>query len=280
MTDTAPEPIEGDVYVTPRYLAGSAWIADTALQPLFELGWDRHHDELGNLYVASPDRKIRLGFLPEGDDDGLWRITAYRDPFAAPAWGVCFNDMAPTELVAAFTTALAAAYTHGPDAYLHMDARQDRFDAVVPLMKEEWKLQHPRWGAVEVQSTDGLAGLEYTTGRLDETKELTTLAARWYMWGGPNGPRWYATASTGTPIHLVTAITIALADPAPVPRWQEGILSSLRPHIQLTPVVPPPPSAPTPLDVHRRASARPRPAIATTSVPRWSTSSRPTPARR
>lgn len=65
MTDTAPDPIEGDVYVTPRYLAGSAWIADDALQPLFELGWDRHHDDVGNLYVASQDRKVRLGFLPK-----------------------------------------------------------------------------------------------------------------------------------------------------------------------------------------------------------------------
>ncbi|MFC6512025.1 DUF317 domain-containing protein [Streptomyces goshikiensis] len=188
--------------------------------------------------------------------------------------------MTPTELVTAFTTTLAAAYTHGPDAYLHGDEGQERFDAVVPLMKEGWKLQHPRWGAVELRSTDGLAGLEYATGRLDETKELTTLEARWYMWGGPKGPRWYATASTGTPLHLVAAITTALADPTPVPRWQEGILSSLRPHIQLTPVVPAPPPAPTPLDVHRRVGARPRPALTTTSVPRWSTSSRPAPARR
>ncbi|MFF3088659.1 DUF317 domain-containing protein [Streptomyces nojiriensis] len=280
MTDTAPEPIDGDVYVTPRYLAGSAWIGDPALQPLFELGWDRHHDEFGNLYVASPDRKVRLGFLPEGDDDGLWRITAYRDPFAAPAWGVCFNDMTPTELVTAFTTTLVASYTQGPDAYLHTDVHENGFEAVAPLLNGGWKVQHSGWDVVELQTADGLAGLEFFTGRLDEGKELTTLQARWYLWGGPKGPRWYATASTGTPVHLVTAITTALADPAPVPRWQSGILSSLRPHIQLTPIVPPPPPAPTPLDVHRRAGARPRPALTTTSVPRWSTSSRPATARR
>lgn len=187
--------------------------------------------------------------------------------------------MTPTELVTAFTTALAGAYTQGPDAYLDKEPR-DRFDAVAPLIKGGWELQHPRWGVLELQSADGLAGLEYVTGRLDETKELTTLEARWYMWGGPKGPRWYATASTGTPVHLVTAITTALADPEPVPRWQEGILSSLLPHIQLTPIVPPPPPAPTPLDVHRRTAARPRPVLTTTSVPRWSTSTSPTPARR
>ncbi|MBW5484272.1 DUF317 domain-containing protein [Streptomyces bambusae] len=105
MADTSD--IDGDVWVSPRYLAGSAANADPVLKPLFDLGFDRHNHEDGNLYLASPDRKIRLGFLPEGEDDGIWRITAYQDPFAAPAWGVCFNDTAPTELVTAFTTALA-----------------------------------------------------------------------------------------------------------------------------------------------------------------------------
>jgi hypothetical protein len=77
------------------------------------------------------DRKVRLGYLPEGDDDGLWRISAYADPFAQPHWGVCFNDMTPTEFVTEFTTALAHSYTDGPDSYLTGPA-QPAFDAVVP----------------------------------------------------------------------------------------------------------------------------------------------------
>ncbi|TWG02632.1 hypothetical protein FHX80_111042 [Streptomyces brevispora] len=31
---------------------------------------------IGNVYVAAPDCRVRLGLLPEGEDDGLWRINA------------------------------------------------------------------------------------------------------------------------------------------------------------------------------------------------------------
>ncbi|ROQ72996.1 hypothetical protein EDD95_5620 [Streptomyces sp. CEV 2-1] len=31
---------------------------------------------IGNVYVTAPDRRAWLGFLPEGEDDGLWRINA------------------------------------------------------------------------------------------------------------------------------------------------------------------------------------------------------------
>ncbi|ULR48446.1 hypothetical protein [Streptomyces deccanensis] len=72
------EEIDGDVYVSPRYLADSTAVGDPALEPLLTLGFDLRHDDLGSAYVTAPDRRVRLGFLPEGDDDGLWRINAYR----------------------------------------------------------------------------------------------------------------------------------------------------------------------------------------------------------
>ncbi|WP_181786092.1 hypothetical protein [Streptomyces phytophilus] len=49
--------IDGDVYVTPRYLAGTTGIGDPALAPLLGLGWELHHDDLGNAYTAAPDRR-------------------------------------------------------------------------------------------------------------------------------------------------------------------------------------------------------------------------------
>ncbi|MCL6739437.1 DUF317 domain-containing protein [Streptomyces neyagawaensis] len=281
MPDT--EEIDGDVYVSPRYLAGSTAIGDPGLEPLLALGWDLHHDDLGNAYITAPDHRIRLGYLPEGDDDGLWRINAYRDRFGPPAWGVSFNDMAPTEFVTAFTTALADAYIVGPDLYLAPPDRKDpelgAFAAVVPLIRGGWHFQRPRWGVMELQPSDGLAALQYTTGRLDPEKELTTLQARWYLSGGPKSghAHWYATASTHTPIALVKAITQSVADPAPVPRWKDGMLPWLRESAQLTPVTPPAPPLPTPLDVQRAAARRP-PALGTRSVPRWSTST-PAPVR-
>ncbi|MFE7272493.1 DUF317 domain-containing protein [Streptomyces sp. NPDC057623] len=187
MSDT--EEIDGDVYVFPRYLASTSWSVDPALEPLQALGFDFSCDDRDNTYAISPDHRVRLGFLPEGEDDGLWRINAYRDRFGPPVWGVSFNDVAPTEFVTAFTTALAQAYTAGPDTYLAepdlKDPELGAFDALVPLIKNGWQFQHPRRGVMELQSPDGMATCEYTTGRLDPDRELTTLEARWHLWGGP-----------------------------------------------------------------------------------------------
>ncbi|MGV9790875.1 DUF317 domain-containing protein [Streptomyces sp. NPDC003435] len=273
--------IDGDVFVSPRYLAGSTAIGDPALHPLLRLGFELRHDDLGNAYVAAPDRRVRLGYLPEGEDDGLWRISAYMDPFAQPVWGVCFNDRVPTEFVTAFTTVLASAYEHGPDAYLARpvsgDKEHEPFQAVVPLINQGWLLDRPRWGVISIESPDSIAALDYTTGPLDPTAELTTRDARWQMWAGSSldRPHWYITASTDTPVALLKAVTEAVSDPAPLPRWREDTHSYVKGKAQLTPVLPPGPPTPTPLDVQRAAASRRRVALPATSVPRWSTTSRP-----
>ncbi|MER6031580.1 DUF317 domain-containing protein [Streptomyces sp. NPDC001851] len=272
--------IDGDVYVSPRYLARATAIGDPGLDPLRDLGWDLHHDDLGNAYLTAPDRKVRLGYLPEGEDDGLWRINAYKDPFGPPVWGVCFNDSCPTEFVTAFTTALAEAYQQGPDSYLARPVSgskdHDPFLAVAPLINRGWLIDRPRWGVFAVQSPDKLAGLEYTTGDLDPETELTTREARWQLWAGTSvdRPYWYATASTDTPVGLLKALTECVSDPAPLPRWREDTYSYVKGRAQVTSIIPPGPPAPTPLDVQRAVGRRPaaRPAA---SVPRWSTTSRP-----
>ncbi|MCA1221972.1 DUF317 domain-containing protein [Streptomyces sp. 8L] len=278
-----PDPrydIDGDVYVTPRYVAASTVTGDPALAPLLDLGWDLRHDDLGNVYVDAPDRRLRLGYLPEGEDDGLWRINAYKDPFGPPTWGVCFNDRTPEEFVRAFTTALASAYKQDPDISLARPLAQmterDPFLAVTPLLKQGWVLDRPRQGVFAVQSPDGFAGLEFTTGDLDPDIELTTRAARWQMWAGKSveRPAWYATASTDTPIVLLAAFTESVCDPAPLPRWKKDTFSYITGMARLTPVLPPQPPAPTPLDVQRAVSSRRPAALPAASVPRWSTSTR------
>ncbi|CAL9362963.1 hypothetical protein SUDANB105_00705 [Streptomyces sp. enrichment culture] len=272
--------IDGDVYVSPRYLARTTGIGDPGLDPLRNLGWELHNDDLGNAYLNAPDRKVRLGYLPEGEDDGLWRINAYKDPFGPPVWGVCFNDSCPTEFVTAFTTALAAAYEQGPSSYLARPVAggkdRDPFLAVAPLINRGWLIDRPRWGVFAVHSPDGLAGLEYTTGDLDAEVELTTREARWQLWAGTSidRPFWYATASTDTPVALLKAVTESVSDPAPLLRWRDDTYSYIKGRAQLTPIAPPRPLAPTPLDVQRAATRRPA-AIPTVSVPRWSTTSRP-----
>lgn len=282
--NSQPDPrldIDGDVYVSPRHLASSTVTGDPALAPLLDIGWDLHHDDLGNVYVNAPDQRVRLGYLPEGEDDGLWRINAYKDSFGPPTWGVCFNARVPTEFVQAFTTALATAYEQGPGAYLaRPDDRSDGrepFRAIDPFLKRGWTIDHPRWGVFAVQALDGLAGMEVTTGDLDPEAELTTREARWQLWAGTSveRPVWYATASTNTPIPLLTAVTECVADPAPLPRWREETLSYIEGMAHLTPILPPGPPAPTPLDVQRAVASRRPQALPATSVPRWSTTSRP-----
>ncbi|MET8658644.1 DUF317 domain-containing protein [Streptomyces griseus] len=277
-----PEPrheIDGDVFVSPRHLASTTGSGDPALAPLLDLGWSIEHDDLGNVYTNAPDRRIRVGYLPEGEDDGLWRINAYRDPFGPPTWGACFNDRTPTEFVTAFTTALATEYEQGrPDTYLARPVdgtdELDPFHAVVPLLKNGWEIDRPRWGVFAIQAPDGLAGMEFTTGDLDPEAELSTRNARWQLWAGTSidRPVWYATASTDTPVDLLAAVTECVADPAPLPRWRQDTSSYIKGMAQLTPILPP---APTPLDVRRAVASRRPAALPAASVPRWSTTSRP-----
>lgn len=157
-TDPQQE-IDGDVYVWPRHLASTTGTGDPALAPLLDLGWDLRYDDDSNGFVSAPDRRVRLGYLPEGEDDGLWRINAYKDSFGPPAWGVCFNDRVPTEFVTAFTTVLATAYEQRPDAYLARpapgDDDHDPFLAVVPLLKQGWQIDRPRWDVFAVQAPGG-----------------------------------------------------------------------------------------------------------------------------
>ncbi|MGW3864712.1 DUF317 domain-containing protein [Streptomyces sp. NPDC005047] len=272
----------GDVYVLPRHLARSTAVGDPGLDPLRNLGWDLHHDDLDNAYLTAPDDRVRLGYLPEGEDDGLWRINAYRDAFGPPVWGVCFNDGAPTEIVTAFTTALAAAYREGPDHYLARplvgSPERDPFLAVDPLIARGWQFDRPNLDTFAITSPDGLATLEYSTGPLSPASELDSRTARWHLWAGTDvdRPFWYATASTDTPAALLRAVTESVADPAPLLRWRKDTFSYVADRAQLSPIHPPPPPAPTPLDVQRAAAASRRPAaLPAASVPRWSTTSRP-----
>lgn len=192
--------------------------------------------------------------------------------------GACFNDRTPTEFVTAFTTALATAYEQGPATYLARPVagidEHDPFLAIVPLLKQGWEIDRPRWGVFAIQAPDGLAGMEFATGDLDPEAELSTRDARWQLWAGKSidRPVWYATASTDTPVALLTAVTECVADPAPLLRWRQDTYSYIKGMAQLTPILPPPL---TPRDVRRALAARRPAALPATSVPRWSTTSRP-----
>src|SRR6266540_5088565 len=117
-----PDPDAGGlVQVTPRALAGPGE-PGTALEVLREAGWQVQDDDLANAHAWSPDARVYVGFLPEGDtgqqqhiDDAdgartprvLWEVRAYRHPDAAsPVWTAAFTDDTPAELIAAFLAAV------------------------------------------------------------------------------------------------------------------------------------------------------------------------------
>ncbi|MCD2468679.1 DUF317 domain-containing protein [Streptomyces sp. MBT42] len=209
---------DGDVYVTPLYLAGSTTTGDPALQPL--LGFTAQSDELANVYVSSPDQRLRLGFLPEGMDNTLWKIAAHSDPFGPPDWLATFDSNTPTELVTAFTSALATSCAEDPDAVL-TGPRYPAEDGFRPLEDAGWKRGHWRVTTL-LTAPDGLAGLTYQGGILDRHAELRGDQDRWLLWGGQDGfsSRWYASFTSAVPIQLIAATTARLADPAPVRRYE------------------------------------------------------------
>ncbi|WP_405589790.1 DUF317 domain-containing protein [Streptomyces sp. NBC_01190] len=216
------------------------------------------YDKLANVYVQAPDQRVRLGYLPEGDDDALWKITAYSDPFAMPRWLVTFQDSAPTEIVAGFTTALAAAYAEGPDSYLYYgNSNLAALDVGTPLAAAGWSHS---FGTADVSfhSPDGLAEVHLRRSRLDHSAEMTGHQERWLTLAGPPGNQWYATASSFTPEGLVAAMHTALTDPAPVIRYGDG-LRHLPPQATATAVKP---MVPTPLEVRRAQAARARSTLA------------------
>ncbi|MEU1821308.1 DUF317 domain-containing protein [Streptomyces abikoensis] len=176
-------------------------------------------------------------------------------PSAPCAGPQSFNDRTPAEFVTAFTTALARAYTQGPDAYLH-GATNEPGQTFAPMTAAGW--QHDRRGlADELTAPDSLARLTYEHLAPDHQSEIAGHQSRWWLRGGTGRrfPAWYATFTTHTPTQLITATTTAIVDPTPVTRYARELSLLTRNHARLIPI---PPPIPTPLDVRRAQAARAR----------------------
>ncbi|MER7702393.1 DUF317 domain-containing protein [Kitasatospora sp. NPDC097605] len=254
--------------VAPRYLAGSTHTGDPGLQPLLDAGWALSRDELGNVFVTSPDHTVRTGFLPKGERGDLWMITAHPNAFAPPSWQVTLDLSAPPEIVGEFTTALAT----GPDSVLA--GATGGYDVTDRFLDEHgWHLARERATAV-FRSPDGLVALHRQLGYLRPEAEVAGDVERWLFEVGPPGHRWYATATSDLPDHLLETLTIAVASPELVQRYlRHSELGHLP--AQATAV----PTAPSPLEVARirAATARsaPAPRAAGASVLAYTTATRP-----
>ncbi|MCV2458245.1 DUF317 domain-containing protein [Streptomyces sp. ICN988] len=251
-----------EVLVNPMYLAGTGGTADAGFAPVAH--WPHHHLDEGpcQLLVTSPDHRIRIGWF--GDDFELWKITATEEAVAAPRWTAIFNHVAPPEIVADLTTALARDYAES-DAYddnarFLAEPSYRWADAAQPLTDAGWTRDGgAERGTVEIVAPDGQAGIlidNRLSGWDDETVTL---------WAGPPGwgSRSEAVFTARTPSHLIAATAVVMAKPAPVVRERHQIDRQVEHLVTLTPVAPDvsvpsaaEPSvfrAPTPLDVRRTA---------------------------
>ncbi|MEV2258530.1 DUF317 domain-containing protein [Streptomyces anulatus] len=253
-----PEPIhtpEGDVHVSPRYLAGLSGDADPSFEPVAH--WPHYHLDEGEcqLVIASPDHRIKIGWF--GDDYDVWQISAATDAVSAATWTARINQNTPPELVYGLTSALAAEYDAESETFLKSSSYRWT-DAVQPLLDAGWERQPLARGLVNVVSPDNLAGATIDVVNSDPAAGAVTL------WAGP--PGWGTRAefvfSARTPKHLIAATAAEFVNPAPVVREARNFPRRLAQLATLVPVPQVPAARSGALTGRRNAGADgfPRPA--------------------
>ncbi|MFD9484682.1 DUF317 domain-containing protein [Streptomyces sp. NPDC059991] len=240
---------------------------DPSFEPVAH--WPRQEmDGECQLLISSPDHRIRIGWF--GDHFDVWKISAAPDAVSAARWTASFSADMPAEMVRDFIAALATAWGEDSDAFL-TDSSYYWPDAVRPLLDAGWQRPPVARGSMEILSPDHLAGAVIDVASTDPDAETVTL------WAGPG--RWPLRAEANftarTPKHLIAAMAASFVAPTPIARYQTSLSPRVAQVAHLTPVQPPRPPAPTPLDVQQAAAYRRPPALGTRGVPRWSTTSRP-----
>ncbi|MCB5905882.1 DUF317 domain-containing protein [Streptomyces pinistramenti] len=266
MTDSTQ--INGDVYVSPRYLAGLSGHSDCSFDPVAH--WPHYHLDAGpcQLVIVSPDHRIKIGWF--GDDYDIWQVSAAADAVSQARWSARINQNTPPEIVHGLTSALAAEWDEDSVSFL-TNPSLNWADALRPLRDAGWERKPLQRGVLEIVSPDGLAGASIDIVSSGPHAEPVTL------WAGP--PGWGTRAevifSARTPKHLIAATAAAFAAPTPVARYRNDLNPQLAKLAHLTPVQPPRPATPTPLDLQRSTAARHTPALGTRSASRGSTTTLP-----
>ncbi|MFF2819405.1 DUF317 domain-containing protein [Kitasatospora cineracea] len=240
-----------DYQIAPRYLVHPEADGSAAVQALVDAGWARSHDGAGNTFVTAPDLTARLAHLPEADGPVLWKISAGPDAFAPPEWLVTFDHLTPPEVVADFTTALADAYTRGPDGHLG-GSRSRGTETALELLGRGWALDLST-PFLSYRSPDRLVRFHFRDKPLPHSAEMAGATERLLVEVGPARACWYATVSSHLPDHLLRSFTDAVLDPAPVRRPMRRIdLEHLPTAATARPI------APSPLEVARVSAANSR----------------------
>ena len=232
--------------VSPRYLAGTLYgDAAPALEPLEVAGWPHLTDEEHTTRYFAPDGRRCVTFHPEQQEIvapglySLWHVWARPCVHAPLAWAAQFTSDTPTEIIAAFTTALATdPPDHEPTTPRYLAAPADPGLALEPLIAAGWQKSHCLSQRI-VTAPDGQAAAHYRPGRtISDAKRELDCGAAWLIWAQADNDvqmMWRALFTHATPTHLVAAFLTALADPTGLPRDLGTIPARLRAHLTITP---------------------------------------------
>ncbi|MDT9685033.1 DUF317 domain-containing protein [Streptomyces sp. TRM76323] len=178
--------------IEPRHLAGGGDLRHVT-EYLRASGWKDTTRRTGAVFAFdSPDQLVRVAYRPPGG----WQIRGAAQGHQ-PAWQVTLTPQTPVEIVAGVTDALTKPRSaHAPDVW-------------APLATHRWNTEPGQPYTATSPNRD--AFVQYVTGEHDQQ--------HWWV-GARNefGPVWNAQATASTPLHLMQALTTALADPEPVMR--------------------------------------------------------------
>ncbi|MFB6987943.1 DUF317 domain-containing protein [Streptomyces sp. NPDC056178] len=209
---------QGNVYeqpqqhylVEPRHLAGGGDLRHVT-EYLRASGWKDQSKTGGPAIFDSPDQSVRIGYDPFTAPGG-WTVSG-RPTSQQPAWQATLTRQTPVEIVAGLTDALAKPRTaHAPNPW-------------APLVQQGWKSSSGRH--FTVTNPQNTARLQYHQSGPGE-------AIWWASARSEHGRAWDATFTSTTPMHLIEAFSVALADPRQVMRPRGHIPPSQ--HIRTTSV--------------------------------------------
>nr|WP_237535775.1 DUF317 domain-containing protein [Streptomyces sp. SID3343] len=176
--------------------------------------------------------RVRVAFTPEGEDIGLWHVTAATLPMHLPRWKMVADARVPVEAVAAFTTALAASVAADGEEFLV--APLGATPGWYPLSEAGWR-ERIDDALAEFVSPEGLAHLVCNRSPSSYAGEMSSGPHAWDLEIGGGRYRDHATFTSDTPAHLIAAFTTALADPTPVPRTRRELPKEYLRHLTATP---------------------------------------------
>ncbi|MFD0259034.1 DUF317 domain-containing protein [Kitasatospora indigofera] len=248
--------------VSPRHLAGSA---DSAAPPLSNVSALWHRARRGR--AESSCGRVRV---EAGPDLGVLVTAGPDGPQHRLGWSAEFTSAVPPEITGAWldslTDSVAADIDLGTQATFTPGPGMSIGDAVEPLTAAGW-ITHTDDADLHLVSPDGHATARITHGLLTPGTTTADACARTAHWGasidvtGAPGHRWRAAVSPHTPLHLVRALTAAVADPAPVARSVDRIPAQFLSTVRLD-------AADASLSPAARASRSRSPATAVVTAPR------------